>query len=182
MKFEQIPQALDKDGAIEINNGEVIIKKKLKAVIGGINIYKIMVDFVSDQTKEQTDKTDQSKEQTDQSKEQTEPLYFNTLDELDDWSIVNSEKNIRRCLICDSLPIAMEQFANDIEPGYFYDEEMNTYYCCKACRNKWFNDVYGEDNYKFEDNEFMGVNTYVRKNRDSEWEPYRIRFILPYNM
>ena len=160
MKFEHIPQALDKDDCIEINNGEVMIKKKLKCVIGGVNIYQIMVDFP---------------------KERLEPIFFNTLDELDDWSISNFMTNIRRCLICGEIPIAMEQFEQDKEPGYFYDEEVNQYYCCEDCRNNWFEQVYGKGNFKFEAGNFMNINTYVRDNFKGEWKPYKIKFVEPYD-
>lgn len=161
MKFEHIPQALDKDDCIMINNGEVMIKKKLKCVIGGVSIYQIMVDFP---------------------KGRLEPLYFDTLDELDDWSLMNKkEQNLRRCIVCGEIPVAMEQFEQDKESGYFYDKEMNQHYCCEACRNKWFEQIYGKGNFKFEDGAFMGIDTYIRENSESEWEPYSIEFVMPYD-
>ena len=161
VKFEHIPQALDKDDCIMINNGEVMIKKKLKCVIGGVNIYKIMVDFPKGNFK---------------------TLYFDTLDELDDWSLMNrSEQNLRRCDVCGEIPVAMEQFEQDKDSGYFYDEEMNQHYCCEECRNKWFEQVYGKGNFKFEEGNFMDINTYTRENREDEWTPYSIKFIPPYD-
>lgn len=161
MKFEHIPQALDKNDCILINNGEVMIKKKLKCVIGGVSIYKIMVDFPKGNFK---------------------PLYFDTLDELDDWSLMNKgEQNLRRCDVCGEIPVAMEQVEQDKEAGYFYDEEMNQHYCCEECRNKWFEQLYGKGNFKFEEESFMDINTYTRENREDEWTPYNIRFITPYD-
>ena len=161
MKFEHIPQALDKNDCIMINNGEVMIKKKLKCVIGGVSIYKIMVDFPKGNFK---------------------PLYFDTLDELDDWSLMNKgEQNLRRCDVCGEIPVAMEQVEQDKEAGYFYDEEMNQHYCCEECRNKWFEQLYGKGNFKFEEERFMDINTYTRENREGEWTPYNIRFITPYD-
>lgn len=161
MKFEHIPQALDKNDCILINNGEVMIKKKLKCVIGGVSIYKIMVDFPKGNLK---------------------PLYFDTLDELDDWSLMNKgEQNLRRCDVCGEIPVAMEQVEQDKEAGYFYDEEMNQHYCCEECRNKWFEQLYDKGNFKFEEESFMDINTYTRENREDEWTPYNIRFITPYD-
>ena len=159
MKFEEIIKTLSQNECIEINGGEVLIQRKLDCVIGGVSIYRIMVSFP---------------------KENFEPEYFDTIDELDDWSMVNFEKNIRRCSVCNEIPVSSDQEEQRKVKGYFYDKEMNQYYCCKECRDIWFDTIYGDD-WKVEKKEFMGINTYIKYETDNEWKPYNLKFIRPFD-
>lgn len=117
MKFEDMFIKLTTNGVVEIAGGEIQIKKKLKEVIGNIPVYNIYVDFPKDQK---------------------EPIEFNNVEELNEYSIASMDGALRRCMECGEFP----------EKGYFYDYEMQQTYCSYTCLIKCMNGVYGDDGWR----------------------------------
>lgn len=115
MKFDEIVQQLENDDVVMINGGEVMLKRKLSKMIGGIPCYAIMVDSMNEEA----------------------PLIFDTLDQLDDFSVANGT-DIKRCFVCGELA----------EEGYFIDKENHMVFCCYSCIVEWFNKIYGKENWK----------------------------------
>lgn len=82
MKFEDIIPRLSRGETICIAGGEIMIKRKLSSVLGGVPIYHISVEFVKDRK---------------------ETISYSLVDELDSDSAMQIV-DIRRCQICDELP------------------------------------------------------------------------------
>lgn len=135
MKFDDIISKLACNEVIEIAGGEVMIKKKLAQVIGGVSVYNLYVEFP---------------------KERKEPIEFETIEQLDDYSLMSADSSIRRCLVCDGLP----------EKGYYYDNEMRQTYCDYACFSHWMNRVYGQGNWKVGTGVFDELKFYVEMDKD----------------
>lgn len=164
MKFDNIVSNLAKDEVISINNGEVIINKKIKSVIGGVPVYNILVSFPVDGHM---------------------PIEFESIDELDDFSIINDKGlDLRRCLACGDLP----------EEGYYHDEETGNYYCCIDCLKEWMDKVHSQWNWniitealnilkfmvKIDEKEVVKYKDAVKENNDW-WRPYKIVYHPPYD-
>lgn len=165
MKFDEVVSNLAKNDYVDINGGAIVLKKKVSEVIGGIPVYNIMVDRVKDKE---------------------EPLTFETMDGLDDFSIGNMQGiSICRCCECGSFP----------EKGYYHDFEMEQDYCSFECVLKWFNQVWGLGNWntmlggdfddfqiwvKVSEEQVVGLDSF--KKVDGEyWRKYNLKYIPPYD-
>ena len=164
MKFDEIMKKLNKDEAVVIAGGEVIINRKLQCMIGGIPIYDIIILYT---------------------KENKELTVIKSLDELYDLSLIyGSEGDIRRCIMCDELP----------EQGYYEDRELKQYYCCFDCLVKWMNNTYGQGAWKIDCSDFGRQKFLIQieedevkdfrdavKIEETWWRPYDMEYVPPYD-
>ena len=166
MKFDEIVGRLATQDVVEINGGAVMLKKKVKEVIGGVPIFNIIVDRVADDE---------------------ELLEFETIDELDDFSIMNERGiSICRCCECGGFP----------EKGYYHDNELSQDYCSFECLLKWFTTVWGTGNWttmitddfnaefeiwvKVREEQAQELDTFKKINGEY-WRKYDLVYIPPYD-
>ena len=164
MKFDEIMEKLSKDEPAVIAGGEVIINRKLQCLIGGIPVYDIIIMYP---------------------KEHKEPTVLKSLDELYDLSLMYASKaDIRRCIMCGDLP----------ENGYYFDYEVEQYYCSYNCLVQWMNKVHGIGCWRIDYSDFGKQRFLVRITEEEVkdcsdaikidgiwWRYYNIEYILPYD-
>lgn len=160
IEFDSIIETLANDESVSVANGEVLITRKLKCLIGNIPVYNILLKVLNESGTEY------------------DLFEFEDFTELNEFSIINEQGvSMDRCILCGGLP----------EEGYYKDNETGNEFCSYACVVKWFNELYGQGNWKPASmmlNGFEGLNKDKFLIRDVEtdtWREYDIQYICPKN-
>lgn len=156
IEFDSIIQKLANDETVSVANGEVLIARKLKCLIGNVPVYNILLKVLNEAKTEYN-------------------LYdFEDFTELNEFSINNEQGvSMDRCILCGGLP----------EKGYYKDNENGNEFCSYACVVKWFNDLYGQGNWKPASMMFSGLDSqnkdkFMIKDVDTgAWNEYDIQYI-----
>lgn len=160
MNFDNIISSLSNDEVVVIADGEVMIKPKLKKIVGGMQVYEIMIDI---------------------NRKDAKPIYLGSIDELDDFSICNKDGiSLRRCSVCGDFA----------EHGYFVDHESLSEFCSIKCLSDFMNNVFGFGHWFADTDDFGSLLFFVEskqddieddlltiKRNDKRWRPYDIECI-----
>lgn len=150
--FNKIPAYLVTHEGLNIFGGKIYIKKKLLSIIGEIPVYGFEICRPEQDTK---------------------PVVISTMEELNNYTTINNDGFIPRCMECDSLPV---------DTGYYYDAELITCVCSYECAVKYMNRLFGKGAWKVEhDKEHNKSVFYVVKenqgfNENIEYRRYGLNY------
>lgn len=158
IEFDSIIEKLANNEVVSIANGEVMITRKLKCLVGNVPVYNILLKVLNE------------------SETEYDLFEFEDFIELNEFSIINEQGvSMDRCILCGRFP----------EKGYYKDLETGNEFCSYACVVKWFNDLYGKGNWKpasmmCDGLENIGMNKFMIKDVDTgAWNEYNIQYIYP---
>lgn len=156
IEFDSIIEKLANDETVSVAKGEVLITRKLKCLIGNVPVYNILLKVLNED------------------KMEYDLFEFEDFIKLNEFSLINEQGvSMDRCILCGGLP----------EEGYYRDNENGNVFCSYACVVKWFNDVYGQGNWKPASMMLSGFDKLnkdkfmIRNTETDTWREYDMQYI-----